>query len=246
MRRPEKSPDFSAYPNIAVERLDVQDRGSIETAVAATIARFGAIDVLVNNAGYGLYGVFEGLTRAEIDDQLSVNLIGVMDLTREVLPHMRKAGSGVIVNISSGAGVFGLPLTSLYNASKFALEGFSEALTYELEGLGITVKLVEPGGVHDTNFVARAGVGDFAANYPDDYAPFVERTKATFAALSQSRAGATSRDVAEVIFEAATDGTDRLRYLGTSQIKPLVDARRSTSEEEYMALMRASMRPKAD
>ena len=144
----------------------------------------------------------------------------------------------MIVNVSSGAGVFTLPMISLYCASKFALEGFSEALTYELSPLGIAVKIVEPGGVATTNFARRSGdeAGQIAA--PPDYDDFVAATDVIFAGL-RDEAPATEGDVAKVIYQAATDGSDRLRYVATTDILPLVQARRETSEQRYIALLRS-------
>lgn len=245
MRRPETGAALAALDNVLVTRLDVQDRASIEAAVADAIARFGRIDVLVNNAGFGLSGVFEATPRAKVLEQFEVNVFGVMDVTRAILPHFRANRSGVIVNISSGAGVFTLPTLSLYCASKFALEGFSEALAYELAGLGVAVKIVEPGGVVGTDFGRRSGLEAEAVAELPDYVPFAEATKQLFAGLRASRAGATSEEVAEVVLTAATDGTDRLRYVATADIEPLVAARRETSEAEYTRFMRERFAPKA-
>ena len=157
MRRPEEEKELTQLPGVLVTRLDVQDRGSITTAIEAGIARFGRIDALVNNAGFGLFGLFEATPREKIAEQFDVNVFGVMDVTRAILPHFRQNKSGVILNIGSGAGVFTLPMLSLYCASKFALEGFTEALSYELASQNIIVKMIEPGGVVSTNFGKRSG-----------------------------------------------------------------------------------------
>ncbi|MFC5757853.1 SDR family oxidoreductase [Rhizobium sp. GCM10022189] len=232
------------YPNVLVTKLDVQDRETIKSAVAEGIARFGKIDVVVNNAGYGLFGVFEGTPRERVQDQFDVNVFGVMDVVRETLPHFRENRSGLYINVSSGAGVFGLPMISLYNASKFALEGFSESLSYELAALGIGVKIVEPGGVLDTKFGQRSGQEFSSTSTPADYDAFIAGASAVFDQLRQSRGRATSEEVAQVIYDAATDGTDQLRYVATEDIKPLVEKRRGSSEAEYMAFMRERMTPK--
>jgi NAD(P)-dependent dehydrogenase (short-subunit alcohol dehydrogenase family) len=232
--------ELQTLGDVLVTALDVRDRATIDAAVAAGIARFGSIDALVNNAGFGLHGVFEATPGENVREQFEVNVFGLMEVTRAVLPQLRAQRSGVILNVTSGAGVFGLPMSSLYCASKFAIEGFSEALTYELAELGIVVKLIEPGGVLDTRFVARSGVEREQTAPIADYAPFVARSVAVFEQLKTTRAGATSDDVADVIFEAATDGSDRLRYVATPQIRSLVDARRSTSEDQYLATVRAA------
>jgi NAD(P)-dependent dehydrogenase (short-subunit alcohol dehydrogenase family) len=176
-------------------------------------------------------------------EQFAANVFGVMDVTRAILPHFRARRSGAIVNISSGAGVFALPMISLYNASKFALEGFSESLSYELADLGIRVKVVEPGGVLSTGFGARSAAEASSGTAIDDYAPFAAGAAKVFDGLRNSRALATAEHVAGIIFEAATDTSDRIRYVATEDIKPLVAARRETSEDEYLAFMRERFRP---
>ncbi len=243
MRSPEAGAELARRENVLVTRLDVQDRGSIDQAIAAGISRFGRIDVLVNNAGFGLFGIFEATSREKIQEQFDVNVFGVMDVTRAVLPHFRKQRSGIILNVSSGAGVFGLPMISAYNASKFALEGFSESLSYELASQNIVVKIVEPGGVTSTDFVKRSSQEAARSAPPEDYAPFIAGASAVFAGLAAARL-ATSEHVAGVIFRAATDGTDQLRYVATEDIQPLVKARRETSEPEYIAFMRSRYMPR--
>jgi NAD(P)-dependent dehydrogenase (short-subunit alcohol dehydrogenase family) len=238
MRRPEEEKDLVGLGDVLVTRLDVQDRASIVEAIEAGIARFGKIDALINNAGFGLYGVFEATSRGKVQEQFDVNVFGVMDVTRAILPHFRKNKGGLIINVSSGAGIFTLPMLSLYCASKFALEGFSESLSYELASQNIVVKIVEPGGVISTNFGKRSGEEAVQNASLADYNEFVTRTNAVFAGLRASRL-ATEEDVAKIIFEAATDGTNQLRYVATADIVPLVKARRETSEKEYIELMRA-------
>lgn len=243
MRNPKTAKNLESLGDVLVTRLDVQDRKSITAAIEGGIHRFGRIDVLVNNAGFGLFGLFETTPREKVLEQFDVNVFGVMDVTRGILPHFRKHRGGVIINVSSGAGVFALPMLSLYCASKFALEGFSEATSYELASQNIAVKIVEPGGVVSTNFGKRSSAE--AAHIPAlaDYESFVAHANAVFAGLRASRL-ATEEDVAEVIFTAATDGKDQLRYVATTDIIPWVKARRETSESEYLALMRSQLSPK--
>jgi NAD(P)-dependent dehydrogenase (short-subunit alcohol dehydrogenase family) len=126
MRTPSAEAELVNLDGVLVTRLDVQDPESIDRAIEAGIRRFGRIDALINNAGFGL---FEVTPREKIWEQFDVNIFGVMDVTRAILPHFRSNKGGTIINISSGAGVFTLPLISLYCASKFALEGFSESLS---------------------------------------------------------------------------------------------------------------------
>jgi NAD(P)-dependent dehydrogenase (short-subunit alcohol dehydrogenase family) len=236
MRRPDASLEAD---NLLVEKLDVQDLDSIQHAVDAGIARFGAIDVLLNNAGYGQYGLFEALSREDIQTQFEVNVFGVMNVIRAVLPHFRERKSGVIVNVGSGAGIFTLPMISLYCASKFALEGFSEALSYELASQGISVKLVDPhGGVTSTRFNERSAQSAAASAALKDYDSFVARTSEAFANLAAAST-ITAEEVAHVIHGAATDGTDRLRYLVGDDARGFIKARRSFDDQDYIDFMRA-------
>jgi NAD(P)-dependent dehydrogenase (short-subunit alcohol dehydrogenase family) len=146
-----RDPDtLNALIELAPERvqalaLDVNSEVQIQDAVSRTITRFGRIDVLVNNAGYGLAGAVEEVSDAEAREQMETNVFAVLKLTRAVLPHMRAQKSGHILNVSSAAGFVATPGLGIYNASKFALEGFSEALAQEAAHLGIKVTLIEPG-----------------------------------------------------------------------------------------------------
>jgi NAD(P)-dependent dehydrogenase (short-subunit alcohol dehydrogenase family) len=228
---------LSALENVLVVRLDVEDEESIANAIKAGIDRFGRINVLLNNAGFGLFGVFETTPREKIMEQFAVNVFGLMDVTRALLPHFRANRSGVILNVGSGAGVFGLPMLSLYTATKFALEGFSESLSYELAPLGIVVKIIEPGGVVSTSFGSRSGEEAALVAPSADYVDFVTTTHAKFGEMRTQRL-ATEDDVASVIYQAATDGTNQLRYVATDDIRPWVAARRESSEAEYMSMMR--------
>jgi NAD(P)-dependent dehydrogenase (short-subunit alcohol dehydrogenase family) len=244
MRRPDREEELTKLRDVLVTRLDVEDQMTIREAIDAGIDRFGRIDVLINNAGFGLYSPFEATARGKVMEQFSVNVFGVMDVIRAMLPHFRKNKDGLIINISSGAGIFALPMISLYCASKFALEGFSESLSYELAPFNIVMKIVEPGGV-STNFGKRSS--DEAAQNAAlaDYDAFVAGANTIFAKLRAQRL-TSDQDVARVIFEAATDGTTRLRYVATNDILPIVKARRETSEEKYIEFMRSQFLPKLD
>jgi NAD(P)-dependent dehydrogenase (short-subunit alcohol dehydrogenase family) len=136
---------------IRVVELDVTDDRSVKDAIQHIISEIGKIDVLVNNAGYGLVGAFEDLSMEEIKSQYETNVFGLMRVTQKVLPIMRKQESGIIVNVSSGAGIFGYPGGSAYVSTKFAVEGLSESISYELESFDIKVVLIEPGFIR-TNF----------------------------------------------------------------------------------------------
>ncbi len=157
-RKPEQIASYlsSNSDNCLILPLDVTDPASVDSAVALALAHFGHIDVLVNNAGYGLAGAIEEATEAEYMPVFETNVFGLIRLTRALLPQFRKQRSGNIVNLSSMAGLIGSPGWGYYNASKFAVNGFSEALAAELAPLGIHVTIIEPGPFR-TEFLGRSG-----------------------------------------------------------------------------------------
>jgi NAD(P)-dependent dehydrogenase (short-subunit alcohol dehydrogenase family) len=237
MRSPEKEEELTRLDNVLVQRLDVGDPVSIETAIRDSIEHFGYIDVLINNAGYGQMGIFEAMTPRQVSRQFEVNVFGVMNAIRAILPHFRERRSGMILNVSSGAGKFTLPTLSMYAASKFALEGFSEALSFELSTLNIKVKIVEPGGT-ETNF-SKVGSGEFAVDPSlPEYQPFLEAAGRMF----QNIRGAglvSAESVTEVIYTAVTDGTDTLRYvIGNDDFMRRIDARQRLSDQDYVDSIR--------
>ena len=243
MRDPDKAAELRGLRGVLVTRLDVRDRDSIDRAIGAGVAAFGRIDALVNNAGYGQYGLFEAIPREKVQEQFDVNVFGVMDVTRAILPHFRGNEGGLIVNVSSGAGIFTLPMISLYCASKFALEGFSEAVAYELASQGIVVKIVEPhGGVTATRFSEKAAEERASDGSLADYDAFVARTNEAFARMTAARS-TSAEDVARTILGAATDGTDRLRYLVGDDSRGFVRARREMPEQDYVEFMRSHFPP---
>ncbi|KAA2241503.1 SDR family oxidoreductase [Chitinophaga agrisoli] len=234
MRSPEKEQELSQLDNVFVTRLDVQDQASIETAVQAGIARFGRLDALVNNAGYGLMGVFESAALEQIQRQYDVNVFGMMRVTQAALPYIRKNGEGVIVNISSFGGMTGLPFGSLYNSSKFAVEGFSEALSHEMAPLHIAVKIVEPGGV-STNF--RNGL-ELVKNEIPAYDPYMAGFFSRYPKATEHLPKASAEDVAKQIFEAVTDGTPRLRYVVGQDAQFYIDLKGNNTEGDYVKAIR--------
>jgi NAD(P)-dependent dehydrogenase (short-subunit alcohol dehydrogenase family) len=236
MRDVSAARDLAGRDNLLVSRLDVTDPASIDQAIKASIERFGKLDAVINNAGYGQYGIFETIPQESVKRNFDVNVFGVMNVIRAVTPVFRKQNEGLILNVSSAGGLAGLPSISIYISTKFALEGFTESLSYELESQNIVVKLVEPGGV-DTAFHARASklnTGDGGIN---SYGPFLERTNATLGKLAKGMA--TPERIAAVIYGAVNDGTKRLRYFAGDDVKHLVETRRKLSDEDYENYMRA-------
>jgi NAD(P)-dependent dehydrogenase (short-subunit alcohol dehydrogenase family) len=246
MRDPAKGAELGTLRSVLVTRLDIKDRDSIALAIEAGIAQYGRIDALVNNAGYGRFGLFEAISPEQVQEQFDVNVFGVMDVTRAILPHFRKNEGGHIINVSSGARMFTLPMISLYCASKFALEGFSsEALSYELASQNITVKLVIPhGGVTSISFNQRTIRGRADDPSLSCYDDFIARTDEAFRNMVAARS-ISADEVAAIIYSAATDGSEQLRYLVGDDARGFVKARRELSEKDYIAFMRQRFSAKA-
>lgn len=235
MRSPEKETELTRHENIFPVRLDIEDTASIESALRQAQEKFGRIDLLINNAGFGQYGLFEALTPEQIQKQFDVNVFGTMNAMRVVLPHFRANKGGTIINVSSAGGRIGIPLISMYVASKFALEGFSEAVSYELASQNIVLKLVEPGGIA-TSFHEVSAEKYATGSGLTDYDAYVAAFNKRFAAMYDNLA--TAEQVAETIYTAATDGQDRLRYVVGEDAKGWIEARTHMSDEDYERHMR--------
>lgn len=235
MRSPEKETELTPLDNVLVNRLDVLDLDSIQNSIAEGIEKFGKIDVLVNNAGYGAYGPLEAFPRENIVRQFNTNVIGLLDVTRAILPHFRANKDGVVINISSIGGKMTFLLGSLYHGTKFAVEGISEALSYELGNIGIQVKIVEPGAIA-TDFAGRSF--DFRNDESlAEYQQLVSTLMEGFGkALSQASEPVV---VAEVIYEAATDGTDKLRYEAGADAIQLMAQRKIADDATFIGGIKA-------
>lgn len=237
MRNPEVDPAIGEGRGIRYFAMDVANEDSVHNAVDAAIANYGQIDLAINNAGIGITGLFEATSEREINAIFDVNLYGPMRVCRAILPHMRGIGRGVIANVTSAAGVLGMPLTTAYTASKFALEGFSEALSYELLSQNIVVKIVELGGIGGSRFSASSAERSRALSVIDDYSAFVAEAQRMFQMIAKATP-AHADVIAESIFAAVTDGSDQLRYVVTEDVAPLIRLRRESSEERFMDTMR--------
>jgi NAD(P)-dependent dehydrogenase (short-subunit alcohol dehydrogenase family) len=241
MRSPERETELTGKKNILVTELEVTDEESIQAAVNLGLQQFGKIDAVINNAGYGQSGLFEAISQEKIKQQFEVNVFGVMNVIRVLLPYFRKQKSGMILNISSGAGKFTLPLISLYASSKFALEGFSEALSFELSALNIQVKIIEPGGTA-TNF-NKISADEFAHDPGlGDYDNFFTAAGNLFDELRAQEL--TSKEaVADLIYTAATDGTDTLRYaIGNDGFRERMNARATMQDQDYIDYIKSGFR----
>jgi NAD(P)-dependent dehydrogenase (short-subunit alcohol dehydrogenase family) len=240
MRRPDASVFSTLSDRLRVLPLDVTDGGSIDKAIADGIAAFGAIDVLVNNAGIGMASVVEATPDAIVREVFETNTFGVFATCRALIPHMRKQGGGAIVNVTSSSTIGVMPLVAIYAASKCAVEGFTESLSYELDAFNIRARLVEPGYAPTTNFTANGGAR-MQGLIPDDYGSFAQ---ACFGRMANyPTAYCTEAQVAEAAFSAATDEGRTVRYPAGADTEMLAQLRWSTSEAHYMERMRDMFGP---
>jgi NAD(P)-dependent dehydrogenase (short-subunit alcohol dehydrogenase family) len=240
MRSPEKDASIKAAVQkeglpIRVVQLDVTDDNSVKNAVDHIISEDGRIDVLVNNAGYSLGGALEDLSMEEIKSQYETNLFGLIRVTQAVLPTMRKQRSGRILNISSGAGIFGYPGGSAYVSTKFAVEGLSESIAYELEPFGIKVILIEPGFVK-TNFAHAMVVAKKAQDPASPYSELMQRVTASASELAKN--ASTADLVANVILDAASNPNPRLRYLAGKDVESWAAGKKNMDELEFFNMIK--------
>lgn len=235
MRAPEKELELYQLNNVLVTRLDLKDMTTIKNSIDEAISRFGNVDLVVNNAAFGQYGLFEALKPEQIEEQFQVNVFGTMNVIRAILPSFRAQKHGAIINVSSAGGRIGIPLISMYIASKFALEGFTEALSYELASQNIRIKLIAPGGVA-TPFHQASATRFATDELLTDYDAFTCTSMAKLTAMSENLS--TAQEVAEEIYKAATDGTDQLRYAVGSDAKAWIADRTSMDDRSFSTKMR--------
>jgi NAD(P)-dependent dehydrogenase (short-subunit alcohol dehydrogenase family) len=229
MRTPSQETELNRLEHVLVTRLDVEDAPSMRSAIDAGLARFGGIDVLLNNAGFGQFGPLEAIPINMIRRQFEVNLIGLLQTTQSILPHFRARASGTIINITSIGGRMAFPFGSLYNGSKFAVEGISEALQYELAPLGVSVKIVEPGAI-DTDFAGRS-MSFTNDRTMDEYQPLIQSAMGAYGAMMKG--GAQPDAIAETIFLAATDGKATLRYVAGADGVAISARRAALDDTEF-------------
>jgi NAD(P)-dependent dehydrogenase (short-subunit alcohol dehydrogenase family) len=230
MRNPQSETELTQLQDVFVTRLDVLDVPSIAHAVAGGIQKFGAIDVLLNNAGYGAYGPLESFSREKITRQFDTNVIGLLDVTKAVLPHFRQQKSGIIINVSSVGGKIAFPLGTLYHGTKFAVEGISEALNYEVEQFGGQVKIIEPGAIA-TDFAGRS----FDFNNDETLTAYQDTVAKLFAVMPAMLDNASPASVvAAVIFEAATDGKNQIRYIAGADAEALLAGRKQHDDAAFI------------
>ena len=237
MRSPKNETEINHIEGITLYALDVTNAASIESATQQILADFGTVDVVLNNAGYAAAGPFEAATPEQVARQFDTNVIGLMRVTKAFLPHFRANKAGLFLNVSSIGGRITFPFISLYHSTKWAVEGFSELLSYELGELGIQVKIIEPGGV-DTDFGGRSM--DFCIQEDlTDYDEALGKFQVNRAGSGLGRS--TPEFLAAGIYTAATDGTAQLRYLIGEDAKQTYALRQQVGDDAFIAGMRQRM-----
>jgi NAD(P)-dependent dehydrogenase (short-subunit alcohol dehydrogenase family) len=236
MRDLKKSDNIAEIANtenlpLTVVQLDVKDDTSVKDAIGKIIAESKRIDVLVNNAGYGLFSPLEDVTLDQVKEQFETNFFGAIRVMHEVIPTMRKQGNGTIVNVSSLVGRIGLPLSSAYVATKFALEGLSESVRYELNELGINIILIEP-GVIKTNFIENLKTADTTLKSGSPYADLVDRISKEFGKM-MNNSSSPPKLVAEAILHAITSKQPEIRYVVGDDAESMMKTRKNSTDKEF-------------
>ena len=220
--------------DLNIRELDVNDDTSIEKTINCIKSEANRIDVLINNAGYGLVGFFEDLTLDEIRNQFETNFFGVLNITKKIIPIMRFQKSGTIINVSSGAGQVGFPGISAYVSTKFAIEGFSESLMYELFPYGIKVVIIEP-GVIKTNFFRNCIVSEHSMKKSSPYSRSLDKFQRNVELMQEH---ATSPiNVAKVIMQVLGNNEPKQRYIIGNDVAMILEAKKSLSDIEFKKMM---------
>ena len=242
MRNLEKSKNITEIANaeklpLQVIQLDVNDDKSVKDAIDKIVAEKKRIDLLVNNAGYGLFGSLEDISLEEIKAQFETNFFGVIRVTQQVLPVMRKQNSGgTIVNVSSVGGRIGVPVLSAYQSTKFALEGLSESMSYELEPFGIRVVIIEPGFIR-TNIINSSTSAKKDLDPKSPYFSLMQKVKNHFKSMIENTSSSPPEEVAKVILQAITSENPQLRYTVGDDATTLIQARMNMPDKEFKKMI---------
>lgn len=227
LRNPDAEKELSDVPGVVLLRLDVTDRRQIEEAAERALS-LGPVDVVFANAGYGLAGSFEGASDEQISAEIETNLLGALRTIKAFVPSFRERKAGTFITTTSIGGLATFPFNSVYHATKWGLEGFSESLAFELSAFGIRVKTVAPGGIK-TDFAGRSLV---LTEHPA-YASLVKRVLSVFTDPERAKGHSTAEQIAEVVFEAATDDKDQVTYVAGADAKALYAQRLAAGAEVF-------------
>jgi len=227
MRSPDKQAELAKLAEVVLVPLDVTDRRQIESAVDRAV-ELGGVDVVFNNAGYGMAGPLEGSTDEQMVRMVDTNLMGTVRTTKAFMPHFRKKRAGLFINTTSIGGLITVPFNAMYHATKWGLEGWSESMAFELKQLGIGMKTVSPGGMK-TDFFTRS----FDVGRHPDYDALMDKVMNAITDPKQMDTFSTPEQIAEVVYEAATDGKDQLRYVAGADAKATYAARLQLGDEAF-------------
>ncbi len=237
MRSPDKDTELKNLTNVLCLPLDVTKVATIGAALDRAIEQFGTIDVIVNNAGYALIGAFEACDMADIRNQFETNVFGLMAVTQAILPHFRQRQQGILINVASIGGKLAFPLYSPYHATKWAVEGFSESLQYELRQFNIKVKIIEPGPIK-TDFYSRSNTVAKQSGLTA-YDGYLQRI---LPQMDRAGEGGSPPEVtAHVIYKAATDGTWKLRYPAGGNAGLILAMRKLLPDAWFTAVIRSGI-----
>ena len=225
MRNTEKGREFNDLERVTVLPLDIADSAQITNTVSQAIA-LSDIDVVLNNAAYGIVGPLEGVSGEELTKQVDTNLLGAIRITQAFIPHFRNKKSGMFVNITSIAGLVTFPFDSIYHTVKWGLEAFSEAMTYELAPWGISVKTIAPG------FIRSAFASNIVLSTTEPYQELFDRyMKVVGGMMDPTTSGLTSEEVAAVVYDAVTDGKNQVHYTAGADAKSMYERRLEAGPE---------------
>lgn len=218
MRNPEKETELNKLKDVILLPLDVTQQEQI-TSTIEKVTNLYLVDVVMNNAGYGLIGVLESLNDEQIQRQITTNLLSVIRVSKAFTSHFRERKSGIFINITSTFGLIGFPTCSIYSATKFAVDGFSESMAYELAQFGIQVKIIAPGGMQ-TDFAVRS----MELGQHEAYEKLTSEVSKGYSAEKISNYTKVE-DIAEIVYQSATDGKNQLRYVAGNDANQLYDER---------------------
>jgi NAD(P)-dependent dehydrogenase (short-subunit alcohol dehydrogenase family) len=223
MRKPDTETELNRVDNITLLPLDVTNVEQIKTTAQKAI-EMGNIDVVFNNAGYGLIGPMEPVTDEQLTRQINTNILGVIRVTQAFISYFREKQNGLFITTTSMGGLLTFPLSSVYHATKWALEGWSESMAFELNQFGVGIKTVSPGGIK-TDFVKRS----LDTTSHPAYSALIEKL---FAGIHEDNFS-TAEQIAEIVYEAATDGKDKLRYVAGADAEALYAERLKAGDEAF-------------
>ena len=235
MRDPKKEKELGNISGIQLMSFDVTDPHEIES-VANQVVGSGGVDVVFNNAGYGLAGPLEGLKDEQILRMVNTNMLGTIRTTKAFIPHFREKRAGLFINTTSLGGLVAFPFNSIYHATKWAVEGWSESMAFELNHFGIGIKTIEPGGIRTDFFTRSLDTGRHPA-----YDALVNKVMGMITDRKQMATYSSPDQIAEVVYEAATDGKDQLRYVAGADAKSMYAMRLQLGDEAFRKAMRQQL-----